>query len=220
MNFGLSISIKYCAKKMLCGTSFVPIFVLTISLINMDDFFSYDVMGRVSSFPNQHGRFFSYDFMGRVSNLPSSSALERFSPLDASFIFYFFGVRKCHSVVFTKTPMICFYFYTFVTRRFGTLFKICHIIELYDVSLFVVPKRNIIPYTKVVKEGLIILECVKLWRPLLVPANELQINEGKAIGVFKVRRCEGKDKRFFGYFITIIEVITSTLLISLNCKLT
>lgn len=114
--------------------------------------------------------------------------------------------------------MIYFYFYTFATRRFGTLSNICHAIKFYEVSYFVVSKWKIISYTKVVNKGLIILECVKSWRSLLVPIKELWMNKGKAIGVFKVNWCEGKDTRFFRYFNAIIMGITITLLIGLNCK--
>lgn len=117
-----------------------------------------------------------------------------------------------------KDPSFVFVLIFFMDGRFDTLSKIRHTIGFNGVSFFMVPKREIISYAQVINEGLIFLESVKLLRSLLVPIDELRVNEGKAIDILKVSRRKGKDTRVFGYVNEVIGVIVGTLPISLDCK--
>lgn len=89
------------------------------------------------------------------------------------FFLLFCGLKR-RKAIFTRRPIHYFFIYIFATRRFGTLSKVCHTGEFNGVSYFMVPKREIISYVKIVYKSLIILEGVKLRRSLLVPIYELR----------------------------------------------
>lgn len=156
--------------------------------------------------------------MWSVSNLPYYRTSWRFSPSNASFLFTILWPKSATKLFSLEDPSFFYFFYICVIGRFFTLSKVCHAIDCNGVSCFMVPKRNIISYAKIVYEGLIILEGVKYWRPLLVLIYESGVNEGKAIKMFKIERYKGKYARVFIYINEVIEIITGTLLISLNCK--
>lgn len=95
--------------------------------------------------------------------------------------FLLFHGLKCHRVSFTWRPSICFYFlYLNATRTFDILSKV----HFNGESYFMVPNRKIVSYAKIVYECLIILEGVKLWRPLIVPIYELRVDERTTIRIW------------------------------------